>query len=205
MARRLFIQQGFHQTGVAQIAAESQIKVGQIYRDFESKEAIIAAICERDVAGWLEEDVLAAAVQQNDVPAIRAWLARFNQPDASDGNSLLAEILAEAGRNERIAASFRDVDNRILNSLSAALVAIAPADTELSAIKALAELIMTFGVGLASRRIAHGGADPHGASQLMGRFLTSEIATVFRCHVPCDSKQDQPHPPAGEARRDPHP
>lgn len=54
VARRLFIDQGFHQTGVAQIAAESGIKVGQIYRDFASKEAIIAAICESNVEAWLE-------------------------------------------------------------------------------------------------------------------------------------------------------
>lgn len=190
MARRLFVQQGFHQTGVAQIAAESEIKVGQIYRDFESKEAIIAAICESDVAAWLEEDVLTAAVQQNDVPAIRAWLARFNQAKDSEGHSLLAEILAEAGRNERVAASYRDLDNRILSSLSAALVAIAPADTERSAVEALAELIMTFGVGLASRRIVHGEAGSREASRLMDRFLTSEITTVFRCHVPCDANKD---------------
>ena len=35
-ARQLFAERGFHQTGMAQIAAASGIKVGQIYRDFES-------------------------------------------------------------------------------------------------------------------------------------------------------------------------
>ena len=35
-ARRLFIANGFHATGVAQIAKESGIAVGQIYRDFSS-------------------------------------------------------------------------------------------------------------------------------------------------------------------------
>lgn len=186
VARRLFVQQGFHQTGVAQIAAESEIKVGQIYRDFESKEAIIAAICDLDVATWLEEDVLAAAVQQNDVPAIRAWLARFGQPHDTEEYRLVAEIMAEAGRNERIAASYRTLDKRILNSLSAALVAIAPADTDRAAIEGLAQLILTFGVGMASRQIVHGEAGSRAACRMMNRVLTSEMVTLFKCHVPVD-------------------
>ena len=186
VARRLFVQQGFHQTGIAQIAAESGIKVGQIYRDFESKEAIIAAICEMDVAAWLEEDVLAAAVEQNDVPAIRGWLARFNQPDDGDQCRLLAEIMAEGGRNERVAASHRAMDSRVLSGLSAALVAIAPPQSDRAAIEALAQLIMTFGIGMASRRVVLGDVGSRAASRLMERFLTSEMATLFRCHVPCD-------------------
>ncbi|KHL25882.1 hypothetical protein PK98_04655 [Croceibacterium mercuriale] len=188
VARRLFVQQGFHQTGVAQIASESEIKVGQIYRDFESKEAIIAAICEMDVAAWLEEDVLTAAVQQNDLPAIRAWLARFSQPEDTEEYRLVAEIMAEAGRNERIAESYRALDNRIMASLSAALEAIAPPDTERAAIDALAQLIMTFGVGMASRKIVLGKDGSQEACRLMDRFLTSEMATLFRCHVPCDQR-----------------
>src|SRR3546814_6846394 len=61
VARTLFIEQGFHQTGTAQIAAASGIAVGQMYRDFKNKEAIIAAICEADVEAWLEEKALADA------------------------------------------------------------------------------------------------------------------------------------------------
>lgn len=184
----MFVQQGFHQTGVAQIAAESEIKVGQIYRDFESKEAIIAAICEMDVAAWLEEDLLAAAVQQNDLPAIHNWLARFSQSKESEGSQLLAEIMAEAGRNDRIAASYRALDSRIMAGLSAALVAIAPADTERAAIDALAQFIMTFGMGIASRKIVLGEAGSREACRMLDRFLTSEMATLFRCHVgPCQA------------------
>ena len=54
VARTLFTEQGFHRTGVAQIAAASGIKVGQIYRDFADKEAIVAAIVESDLAAFLQ-------------------------------------------------------------------------------------------------------------------------------------------------------
>src|SRR3546814_1017361 len=60
--RDLFVKRGFHQTGMAQIASSSGIAVGQIYRDFANKEAIIAAICEADLAEWLEEETLETAV-----------------------------------------------------------------------------------------------------------------------------------------------
>ena len=55
ISRRLFIENGFHGTGVAQIASASGIKVGQIYRDFASKEDIIAAIAARDLTRFLDE------------------------------------------------------------------------------------------------------------------------------------------------------
>ena len=182
IARRLFIQHGFHGTGIAQIASESGIKVGQIYRDFESKEAIVAAICGLDVAAWLEEDVLSAAVQQGDLLAIRAWLDRFIRPEGSDEYRLVTEIMAEAGRNERIAESYRALDTRVMQRLSDALVAIAPARTERAAIDAIAQFIMTFGTGVASRKIVHGEAGAKQASELMDRFLTVEMETLFRCH-----------------------
>lgn len=47
-ARKLFMNHGFHATGMAQLAKESGIAVGQIYRDFASKEDIVAAICNAD-------------------------------------------------------------------------------------------------------------------------------------------------------------
>ncbi|WP_347302694.1 TetR/AcrR family transcriptional regulator [Croceibacterium sp. TMG7-5b_MA50] len=188
VARRLFEQQGFHQTGIAQIATESGIKVGQIYRDFASKEAIIAAICESDVAAWLEEDVLAAAVEQADPQAIWAWLGRFNQSDTSNDYALVAEIIAEAARNERVAEIYRALDDRVLDSLSAALVAIAPPDTDQAAINAFAQFILTFGVGVASRTIVHGEAGAELARAMMDRFLRSEMTTLFKCHRPQDCR-----------------
>lgn len=184
MARRLFVKQGFHQTGVAQIAAESGIKVGQIYRDFESKEAVIAAICEMDVAVWLEEDILAAAVRAGDLPAIRRWLTRFNQPDDSEEYRLVAEIMAEAGRNVRIAESYRALDSRVRGSLVAALAAIAPRQSQGEVIEALAELILTLGVGLASRRIARCDGRSHAVSRIIEQIITGEARSIFDCKAP---------------------
>ena len=43
-ARTLFAENGFHNTGIAQIAKQSGVLVGQIYRDFANKEEIVVAI-----------------------------------------------------------------------------------------------------------------------------------------------------------------
>lgn len=172
VARTLFVEQGFHQTGTAHIAAVSGIAVGQMYRDFENKEAIIAAICEADVEAWLEEKVLAEAVAVRDLKAIRAWLERFgtrNQPE--DRCRLVTEIIAEASRNPRVADIYRQVDARVRRSLSAALAALAPDGTSAKHVAAVAEYIMTLGAGAICRRIAH----PQQCAEQMDRFIDAAI------------------------------
>src|SRR3546814_18698263 len=64
--RDLFVKRGFHQTGMAQIASSSGIAVGQIYRDFANKEAIIDASREADLAECLEEETLEPAAAVGD-------------------------------------------------------------------------------------------------------------------------------------------
>jgi AcrR family transcriptional regulator len=61
-ARKLFIENGFHATGMAQISEQSGIAVGQIYRDFACKEEIVAAIVSRDCAQLMDAKQLEAAV-----------------------------------------------------------------------------------------------------------------------------------------------
>ncbi|MCF8709221.1 TetR/AcrR family transcriptional regulator [Rhizorhapis sp. SPR117] len=172
IARNLFIEQGFHQTGIAQIATASGIAVGQMYRDFESKEAIIAAICEADVEAWLEEKALADAVAARDLPAIRGWLERFgtrNQPE--DRCRLVAEIIAEAGRNPRVADIYRGVDARVRQSLSAALAALSPEGISAKHVAVVAEYILTFGAGGICRRITH----PQQCAEQIDRFVDAAI------------------------------
>lgn len=153
VARALFITHGFHQTGMAQISAASGIKMGQIYRDFASKEEIIASICERDVAAWLEAEVLTAAVKAGDISAVRDWLDRFLRNDEPvEECRLMSEIVAESGRSARIAELNRTVDLRIRSSLAAALTAIAPKSGDSGEREALVDFILALGLGIMMRR-----------------------------------------------------
>jgi hypothetical protein len=128
--------------------------------------------------------VLAAAVEHGDARAIWQWLGRFNQPVVSTDFPLVVEIMAEASRTPRIAEICRELDQRVLGSLSAALVAIAAPGTDRAAIDALAQFILACGVGVATRTVVHGPAASEMARSLMDRFLKAEMATLFRCCMP---------------------
>ncbi|WP_164518929.1 TetR/AcrR family transcriptional regulator [Sphingomonas sp. ABOLG] len=76
-AREAFAATGFHGTGMAQIAQTSGIAVGQIYRDFANKEAIVAEIVARDLEDFLSERGLCAAGATGDPAVVRAWIGQF--------------------------------------------------------------------------------------------------------------------------------
>lgn len=180
-ARDLFVENGFHRTGMAQIATASGIKVGQIYRDFASKEEIIAAICEADVTDWLREDLLSAAVAANDLVAVRQWIDRFGAPSDSPGDgSMLAEIVAEAWRNERIAELNRSIDERVRGSLDSALAALAPAPERAPGRALLVEAILAMGFGMEMRRIIRPELDVAGLGRIINTMISRYIDDDMR-------------------------
>lgn len=181
VARKLFIDNGFHQTGVAQIASVSGIKVGQIYRDFQSKEEIIAAITEADVTAWLEEDVLSRAVADSDLDAIRAWIRRFGKYEEPVSECrMMAEIIAESGRNERIAEIHQAVDLRMRNCLAAALVALAPGSDRSRDVPRVVELILAIGIGIMIRRVVHPKMNVADLGRHVAELLDQELDQLAR-------------------------
>jgi AcrR family transcriptional regulator len=49
-AERCFVRSGFHRTTMQDIAAEAKMSPGNLYRYFQSKDALVAGITERDRA-----------------------------------------------------------------------------------------------------------------------------------------------------------
>ena len=91
---------------------------------------------------------------------------------------MMAEIMAEAARNARIAEIHRGVDGHIQGLVVQALEALAP-DPACRAERAqLAELIMAMGIGLANRRIAAPELDVSALVALMNRIVDEQIATM---------------------------
>ncbi|MFC6620043.1 TetR/AcrR family transcriptional regulator [Novosphingobium panipatense] len=177
-ARNLFVERGFHQTGIAQIAAASGIAVGQIYRDFANKEAIIAAICEAQISVWLDEGTLCAAVGAQDCEAILAWIERvsFDEPD-DDDRRLMCEILAEVGRNPIIAEMNARVDARLRGSIGAALESLAP-NAPAPRLSMVIDLIVAMSWGLAALRELYPDSDPQALHATMLDFLRKEVKNL---------------------------
>ncbi len=152
-AREAFAATGFHGTGMAQIAQTSGIAVGQIYRDFANKEAIVAEIVARDLEDFLSERGLCAAGATGDPAVVRAWIGQFVACENPEGGRLVAEIMAEASRNERIAEIVRAVRERMRSELTSALCLLVPASVSSSRFIQVAEMIQTIAAGVFQRRV----------------------------------------------------
>lgn len=148
-ARKLFIENGFHATGMAQVAKTSGIAIGQIYRDFSSKEDIVAAMVEADCGRLMMYEKLESAIDAGDVRAVRHWLHEFVEPsDDPDDAPLFAEILAETARSERIREIFRQNHDELREHMDAALELIGPGEGVAARRKILADVISTLSMGM---------------------------------------------------------
>ena len=178
-ASKLFSEHGFHNTGIAQIARESGVMVGQIYRDFASKEDIVAAIVERDLQEFLSDDPLRRAALAGDRAAMRAWIARFIHGKDDKDYVLILDIIAESSRNARIAAIVKAIRCRIRSSIDDALAMLAPGEDKASRRRLLTEVIMTISVGIFHTRIENCGAVDRDSVAAIIRAVDGEIDALI--------------------------
>jgi len=151
-ARTLFVGQGFHRTGVAQIETASGVRVQQIYRDFGSKEGVIAAIVQEDLETYLDEGELNRAAGAGDRDALRRWIRRCGGFEGTiEDCRMMTEIFAEAGRNPRIGEINRSTNARVRRALRLAIGALAP-DAETGRRDGVADLLMALSIGLMAGR-----------------------------------------------------
>lgn len=152
-ARAAFAEHGFHAAGIAQIAQGSGVPVGQIYRDFANKEAIVAAIVTRDLDEFMSDRELCAMAQAGDPEVVKAWIADFIACGDMANRRLVAEIFAEASRNERVAEIVRTIEERVQTGLGDVLHLLVPATVPPARFAYLAELILTISGGVFRRRL----------------------------------------------------
>jgi AcrR family transcriptional regulator len=100
-----FSRQGFHRTTMQDIAGESSLSAGSLYRYFDSKESIVAAIAgEHHVP---EATALAEAQHVPDVAdalrqIVRASLGRLSDPAEQRWRRVTIQLWSEALRDERV-------------------------------------------------------------------------------------------------------
>ena len=157
-ARACVVRHGFHAASMGQIAAEAQMSVGQIYRYFPSKEAIVHAIVERIVAHRLEWMI--NRQERVDFAAVFANRTVIHKSDDEQSDRiLLLEITAEATRNAAVAEIVREADRRIHTQAVALVRTDYPELSEEEAI-ARVEFIAVLSEGTAFRRVTQQRADP---------------------------------------------
>ncbi|WP_271299459.1 TetR/AcrR family transcriptional regulator [Sphingomonas sp. CV7422] len=187
-ARRLFIENGFHATGIAQIARESGVAVGQLYRDFSAKEDIVAAIVNSDCRSFLSAESLRRAIQAKDVGHVRDWLHQLVTPgrddDESDGDPrLFAEILAEAARNSRIASIFNATHQDVRALMLAALEMLAPGDALADRRSALADVILIMSLGMLHHSMVRPDEDDSALVEALVATIDRDVDALRRAAV----------------------
>jgi len=148
--------------------------VGQIYRYFPSKEAIIHAIVERIVAKRLQW--MLNREKQVNFPAVFAQRGHFRpgEDDEESDRVLMLEVTAEATRNPAVAEIVREADRRIRSQAVELVRAAYPEFTESQA-AARVEFFSVLSEGIASRYVADQVTDV----QVMEQFYADILRTVF--------------------------
>jgi TetR/AcrR family transcriptional regulator, repressor for uid operon len=114
-AERCFGRDGFHRTTMHDICREAGVSPGALYVYFDSKEALIAGIAERDRAEFAERfDSLAAA--PDFLQALRSLGEQYFIEEPALSHRMCIEIGLESTRNPRVGEIFRRVDRYVLES-----------------------------------------------------------------------------------------
>lgn len=129
-AERCFVQHGFHRATMQDLARMAGMSVGNLYRYFPAKDAVVLALAERDraeAARHFCHDELELW------PTLARLIRHFLVESPREKAVLLVEVWAEATRNPTIAATIERFDAENHAWIAEALRAAAPlSDAEVS-------------------------------------------------------------------------
>ena len=187
-ARTCFGRHGFHGASMARIADEARISVGHIYRYFESKESVVAAIAEEDLARAAED--LAAIDGAPDRLAARL-LEGFLTCHTADQAALWLEILSEAARNPRIAGIMREMEARMRTHMRGALMRSCAGRQEADAAAMDVRIDTVFALldGVTLRRFKQGGELGPAQLREMEAVLRAALAAPLQALEPSEAQQ----------------
>ena len=150
-----FAKRGFHQASMHDISAEAGISVGLIYRYFENKEAVIAAMADRhkkEIHDLLERAGQAPSLLESLEILFTAHCCE-NSPKVQ--SAFVVDLYAEASRNPQVANLVLSVLDTAMEGLTG-LIARAP-ETQKSlhdlTPREMAELIFAVGRGMLMRDV----------------------------------------------------
>jgi AcrR family transcriptional regulator len=171
-ATRCVRQAGFHGASMAEIAQAAGLSVGQIYRYFENKESIVAAIVAQDVAEMRERF---SELPASGAPLLQAILE--NVPDAiarsydPDRAAVWLEVLAEAARNSRVAEILRRADAEERQLRMGILRRAAPPGCSTEELVARGEVLSMVFEGMVVRGLNNPDGDRAAIAQLLSSVI----------------------------------
>ncbi|MDR1425201.1 MAG: TetR/AcrR family transcriptional regulator [Azoarcus sp.] len=179
-AAQCFREYGFHGASIARISQRTGMSAGHIYHYFENKEAIIAAIVERDLERLVV--VWAELRASQDVRETMIRLSKDSVKDVTDVTTagLRIEILSEAVRNKEIARVVQAADCCCMASLAQTMRIARQAggkhDDE-ETLAAMTEIIAAMFEGLMVRAIRNPNVDREHMAMMIQRVMRRIIAS----------------------------
>ena len=114
-----FVDKGFHQTGIRDIAKRAGVSLGNLYNHFPGKDALIAEIA-RIEASEIEHMLAALPETDTAMDGVCALAAALLTQASQQANAvLIADLTAEAMRNRVVAKVFAGNGARIAEELAA--------------------------------------------------------------------------------------
>lgn len=117
-AERCFARGGFHGTSMQDICKAAAVSPGALYVYFDSKEALIAGLCERDRA-QLAERLEKVAEAPDFLAALNAIGETYFAEDPAAKRRVAVEMGLEASRNARVGEVFMSADQFVLDAFEA--------------------------------------------------------------------------------------
>jgi TetR/AcrR family transcriptional regulator, repressor for uid operon len=114
-AEQCFARAGFHRTTMHDICKEAAVSPGAFYVYFDSKEALIAGIAERDRADFAEH-LVALAAAPDFLQALKELGEHYFIEEPAYKRQMCIEIGLESTRNPRVGEIFRGVDAFVASS-----------------------------------------------------------------------------------------
>jgi TetR/AcrR family transcriptional regulator, repressor for uid operon len=176
-AAECFRKSGFHGASMSEIAKSFGMSAGHIYNYFDSKESIIQALVQRDLDQTLDR----IAKLQGEKDILKAMLGTVDEgvQRRIERSELDTEILAEAARNSKVAATVQDTDSVIREKVMNLIKSIQPSRhapvCELS-LAAKSTILMALFDGLQIRAIR----DPNMKADEVGRVLKVVITQMLQ-------------------------
>lgn len=168
-AERVFARAGFHAATMQDVAAEAGMSSGNLYRYFASKDAIIAAMAERDRQQIAADFAALDPAKGPLLDQLEALGRRHLVEEPRERAILCIQIWAEAARNPEMARMCVAIDGTVVGGLAEA-IAGAKANGELPADLDEArflQAIFMMADGFFCRRATDPGFDAAGAADTL--------------------------------------
>lgn len=114
-----FLEQGYHQTGVRDIAQKANVSLGNLYNHFKGKEAVLAFIADMEGDELQEFTGILSQRISSPIDTLQYFIKTYAAYTSRAENALLGiEILSEALRNTVIAEVFGENRKLLIAALS---------------------------------------------------------------------------------------